>query len=226
MALIVRKSQWAAPWVGSRSAVVSGSVGRPDWRWEYFSSWRYWMIVPRARRRKLEAPRRRRPRRSRYVPSQDLIFLLEFDGLDAQSAAWRGSAAFKLLNETKLGTLLENLATQVIDQALESAPPNKRSRPATLSVSLSACRVTDLSLRCGERPPTICDSFSCCATGTGPDPAIARGRGCRRTRARGRSKRRRASAPKIGANALPGGPQWYLVGREGRPGLDRHGLGQ
>ena len=78
------------------------------------------------------------PPLARYVPSQDLIFFLEFDGLDAQSAAWRTSAAYKLLNETKLGALLENLATQGIDLAFESCPPNKRSRPATLSVSLSA----------------------------------------------------------------------------------------
>jgi hypothetical protein len=66
------------------------------------------------------------PSLARYVPGQNLVFFLEFDGLDAHSAAWRGSAAYKLLNETKLGVLLENLATQAIDQAFESAPPEQK----------------------------------------------------------------------------------------------------
>jgi prepilin-type processing-associated H-X9-DG protein len=52
---------------------------------------------------------------ARYVPRQDLIFLLEFDGLSSHSSAWRKSAAYKLFNETKLGVLVEDLATQGID---------------------------------------------------------------------------------------------------------------
>src|SRR5262249_55869983 len=46
----------------------------------------------------------------RYVPRQDLVFYLEFDGLDAHGEAWQKSAAYKLLNDTKLGALLEDLA--------------------------------------------------------------------------------------------------------------------
>ena len=41
---------------------------------------------------------------ARYVPKQDnLFFYFEFDGLDAHQAAWKNSAAYKLLNDTKLG---------------------------------------------------------------------------------------------------------------------------
>ena len=54
---------------------------------------------------------------ARYVPATDLVFYLEFDGLDAHAAAWKKTATSKLLNETKLGAMLEDLLTQVVDQA-------------------------------------------------------------------------------------------------------------
>jgi len=63
---------------------------------------------------------------SRYVPAEGLTFLADFDGTDAHSAAWKKSALNRLLNETKLGAMLEDLATQAIDQALASAPPGDR----------------------------------------------------------------------------------------------------
>src|SRR5436309_1382498 len=52
---------------------------------------------------------------ARYVPRQDLFFYLEFDGLDAHADAWKHSAAYKLLNDTKLGALLEDLTRQGIE---------------------------------------------------------------------------------------------------------------
>ncbi len=62
---------------------------------------------------------------ARYVPKQDLFFLMEYDGLDAHAEAWNRSAASKLLNEAKLGALLENLATQGLDTLLGAVPmPN------------------------------------------------------------------------------------------------------
>ncbi len=60
---------------------------------------------------------------ARYVPSQDLAGFLEFDGLDAHPDAWHATAAYKLLTETKLGSMLEDLAGQGIDMALASAQP-------------------------------------------------------------------------------------------------------
>ncbi len=50
-----------------------------------------------------------------YVPSQNLISYLEFGGLDTHQVAWRASATYKLLNETKLGPLLEDLAGQYFE---------------------------------------------------------------------------------------------------------------
>ncbi len=69
---------------------------------------------------------------ARYVPRQDLVFFLEFDGLDSRRAAWRASAAYKLLNETKLGALIEDLAAQGIDLAQQSAPAEQRVKASDI----------------------------------------------------------------------------------------------
>jgi hypothetical protein len=63
---------------------------------------------------------------ARYVPSQNLMFYLEFDGVDAHATAWRASAAYKLLNDTKLGPLVEDLASQGIELAQQSVAAAKR----------------------------------------------------------------------------------------------------
>ena len=63
---------------------------------------------------------------ARYAPRQDLFLYLEFQGLDAHADAWRKSAAYKLLNDTKLGSLLEDLAVQGIEMYQSSLPPEKR----------------------------------------------------------------------------------------------------
>ena len=80
-----------------------------------------------------QAPQAGQGSLARYVPKQDkLFFYLEFDGLDAHQAAWKGSAAYKLLNDTKLGALLEDLAGQGIELAQQSARPDRRIKPAEL----------------------------------------------------------------------------------------------
>ncbi len=67
---------------------------------------------------------------ARYVPKQDnLFFYFELDGLDAHQAAWKNSAAYKLLNDTKLGALVEDLAGQVIEAMQQSAPPQRQVKP-------------------------------------------------------------------------------------------------
>jgi prepilin-type processing-associated H-X9-DG protein len=63
---------------------------------------------------------------ARYLPGRDLVAYWEFEGLDAHAAAWRATAAFRLLNETPLGALLEDLARQAIDMAQQSVPPERR----------------------------------------------------------------------------------------------------
>jgi len=70
----------------------------------------------------------RSPSLTRYIPAKDLAFFAEFDGLDAHPAAWRRTAAWKLLNETKLGAMLDDLATQGLEKAVASAPPGSQPK--------------------------------------------------------------------------------------------------
>ena len=64
------------------------------------------------------------------MPRQDLLFYLEFDGVDAHATAWRATSAYKLLNETKLGVLLEDLASQGLELAQQSVAPANRIKGA------------------------------------------------------------------------------------------------
>ena len=59
---------------------------------------------------------------ARYVPSEGLAILLEHNGLDANPAAWKGTAAYKMLNETPLGVMMEDIAVQVVDRGLKGLP--------------------------------------------------------------------------------------------------------
>jgi hypothetical protein len=76
---------------------------------------------------------------ARYIPRRELAFYLEFDGLDAHAAAWRASALYKLLNETKLGALLEDLAAQAIEVAERSTPADKRLVSAEVLEAFKHC---------------------------------------------------------------------------------------
>jgi prepilin-type processing-associated H-X9-DG protein len=60
---------------------------------------------------------------ARYVPREGLSGYVEFDGLDAHETAWKGSAAYKLLNETKLGALLEDVVRQLIEMSQAPIQP-------------------------------------------------------------------------------------------------------
>ncbi len=52
---------------------------------------------------------------ARYFPRQDLVVYVEFDGLDAHRDAWTKSAAYRLLNETTTGAMLEQSAARLLD---------------------------------------------------------------------------------------------------------------
>ncbi len=69
---------------------------------------------------------------ARYVPQQDLISYLEFDGVDAHQAAWRASAAYKLLTSTKLGVLLEDLVGQYTEVSQQFTPAESRVKSADI----------------------------------------------------------------------------------------------
>ncbi len=59
---------------------------------------------------------------ARFFPSQDLVAYVEFDGLDAHPDLWRKTAAYRLLNQTTTGAMLEEIVAQVADRALGSEP--------------------------------------------------------------------------------------------------------
>jgi prepilin-type processing-associated H-X9-DG protein len=65
------------------------------------------------------------PRLSRFIPAEGLAFLVEHDGFAAAPGAWNATAANKLLGDTPLGPMLQEIATQLADRALQSAqgPP-------------------------------------------------------------------------------------------------------
>ena len=59
---------------------------------------------------------------ARYVPAEGLAILVEHNGFDAQPDAWKGTAAYKMLTETSLGAMLEEITAQIADRALQARP--------------------------------------------------------------------------------------------------------
>ena len=62
---------------------------------------------------------------ARYVPKENLVLYAEFAGLDAHAEAWKKTAAYKMLNQTPLGVMLEEVAAQLLDKGM-SYLPNRR----------------------------------------------------------------------------------------------------
>ncbi|WP_435007533.1 hypothetical protein P12x_004811 [Tundrisphaera lichenicola] len=62
---------------------------------------------------------------ARYVPKDDLLAYVEFDGLDAHADAWKQTAAYKILNNTTTGAMLEDLLGQLLEKI-----PGKPVEPA------------------------------------------------------------------------------------------------
>jgi hypothetical protein len=73
-----------------------------------------------------------------YVPRDNLIFYAEFSGLDAHTDAWKKTAAQRMLNDTPLGAMLEDVAAQLLDKALSSAPNRKLSGAELVSLIKAA----------------------------------------------------------------------------------------
>src|SRR5438045_2344030 len=66
-----------------------------------------------------ESPKAVRPTPlARYFARQDLVVYIEFDGVDAHRDAWRKTAAYRLLNETTTGAMLEASIARLVDQTL------------------------------------------------------------------------------------------------------------
>ncbi len=62
---------------------------------------------------------------ARYFPKDNLIFYFEFSGVDAHADAWNKTAAYKMLTETPLGEMLEEVGAQLLDKGLSYSPGHK-----------------------------------------------------------------------------------------------------
>src|SRR5436309_2474998 len=74
----------------------------------------------------------------RYAPAEGLVLYLDCEGLEAKGDAWKGTATYKILNETPTGAMLEEILTQLIDRAIRSAPA---ATPAAANLPPGASRV-------------------------------------------------------------------------------------
>jgi hypothetical protein len=77
---------------------------------------------------------------ARYVPRDHLFFYVEFAGLDAHADAWKKTAAYKMLNTTPLGEMLEDVAGQLLEKPLGNVPGRKVSGAELVAFCKSAAR--------------------------------------------------------------------------------------
>ena len=69
---------------------------------------------------------------ARYIPAEGLAALVEHNGLAAHPEAWKATAAYKMLNETALGAMLEDIMVQLADLAFQTAPaPRSRVKSSS-----------------------------------------------------------------------------------------------
>jgi hypothetical protein len=89
-----------------------------------------------------------------FVSRDNLICYVGFEGLDAHSEAWRKTAIFKMLNQTSLGAMLEEVSAQLFDKLLESVPNRKITGAELVSlVKLAAHKGWVLALNGDHRGP-------------------------------------------------------------------------
>ncbi len=62
------------------------------------------------------------PSPHRYIPARALTAYVEFDGLDAHADAWKATACRGILVDTPAGSMLTEVAKQVLDRMLSSVP--------------------------------------------------------------------------------------------------------
>ncbi len=111
---------------------------------------------------------------SRYVPSDQLIFLLENNGLEAWPDAWKATAAYKMLNETTLGAMLEDITAQLADrglQAMPGAPATGKDVVALLNHLLNKGFVIGY---CGTFNPPLPKAFSLVVRDAGTNEVFKR----------------------------------------------------
>jgi prepilin-type processing-associated H-X9-DG protein len=95
---------------------------------------------------------------ARYVPRQDLLAYVEFEGVDNRAEGWRKTAAYALLNQTSLGVMLESLATQLAETALAAAPGARVTGGDVVAMAKHAARSGFVFAACGKpgpEPPVV-----------------------------------------------------------------------
>ena len=128
---------------------------------------------------------------ARHVPLRDLLLYLEFSGLDAHADAWRNSAACKLLNDTKLGALLEDLVLQGIELAQDTVPRENAPAAPTSSACSKILPAMDSSWEYRQRAREDWRVVAVVAPWRpAGGQAAARNRRCRRTARDGEETRR------------------------------------
>ena len=75
-----------------------------------------------------------------YVPKDNLFFYFEFAGLNAHDEAWKKTAACKMLYDTPLGGMLEEVSTQLLDKGLSSVPDMKMTGAEIVSLVKNTAR--------------------------------------------------------------------------------------
>jgi hypothetical protein len=58
----------------------------------------------------------------RFVPRDNLVVYFEFAGTNSHADSWKKTAAYRMLNETSLGEMLEAVGSQLLDKLLEFVP--------------------------------------------------------------------------------------------------------
>ncbi len=66
-----------------------------------------------------------KPASRQFIPADALIAYIEFDGIDAHFDAWNATAAHGLLVKTTAGSMMTELARQVLDRFLKVVPEAK-----------------------------------------------------------------------------------------------------
>jgi hypothetical protein len=95
---------------------------------------------PAARKAATEAAPAELTPLGRYVPKDNLIFYMEHEGLSAHAASWEKTAAYKMLNGTPLGVMLEEVCGQLLDKAMTFVPNHRLSGPEIVSLFKGASK--------------------------------------------------------------------------------------
>ena len=65
---------------------------------------------------------------ARYVLRENLVFYLGSDGLDTQAEIWKKTAAYKILTETPLGEMLEDMTAQIAEKGVLQPEPQSEAQ--------------------------------------------------------------------------------------------------